>query len=63
MTKQASADNTSATYEVGDHVQYQAVGGSNVPNSTTQGEVTEVITGKESAGETGVQVNASTDDP
>ncbi|KAF5389026.1 hypothetical protein D9757_005090 [Collybiopsis confluens] len=62
MTKN-TASNTSATYDIGDHVQYQAVGGGNVPNSTTQGEVTDVITDKESAGETGVRVNASSDDP
>ncbi|KAF5335917.1 hypothetical protein D9757_015120 [Collybiopsis confluens] len=46
MTKN-TASNTSATYDIGDHVQYQAVGGGNVPNSTTQGEVTDVITDKE----------------
>ncbi|KIK61888.1 hypothetical protein GYMLUDRAFT_260462 [Collybiopsis luxurians FD-317 M1] len=65
MTKQTSADDTNATYEIGDHVQYQAVGGGNVPNSTTQGEVTEVITDKESADKSGVRNtgNASSDDP
>ncbi|KIK62900.1 hypothetical protein GYMLUDRAFT_242532 [Collybiopsis luxurians FD-317 M1] len=58
----SSANNTS--YSVGDHVKYQAVGGgNNVPNSATQGEVTEVITGKESAGDAGVTVNASSEDP
>lgn len=45
--------------QVGDHVEYQAIGGGNVENSTTTGEITEVVTSKASAGETGVKVNVS----
>ncbi|KAJ3750720.1 hypothetical protein DFH05DRAFT_109877 [Lentinula detonsa] len=51
------------TYETGDHVQYQAVGGGRGTTSTTTGEIEEVITQKQPAGETGVRVNASSDDP
>lgn len=45
--------------QVGDHVEYQAIGGGNVQNSTTTGEITEVVTSKAPAGETGVKVNVS----
>ncbi|KAF8168685.1 hypothetical protein K438DRAFT_1608290, partial [Mycena galopus ATCC 62051] len=49
--------------QVGDHVEYQAIGGGTVSNSTTTGEITEVVTSKAPAGETGVKVNASKDEP
>ncbi|KAG7099366.1 hypothetical protein E1B28_001222 [Marasmius oreades] len=54
---------TTQEYEPGDHVQYQAIGGGNASNSTTTGEVVEVVESKRPAGETGVKVNASKDDP
>ncbi|KAE9397238.1 hypothetical protein BT96DRAFT_884114 [Gymnopus androsaceus JB14] len=54
---------TTTTYDVGDHVQYQAVGGGNVENSTTTGEIVEVVTSKKPAGATGNTVNASEEDP
>ncbi|KAF5341401.1 hypothetical protein D9758_012255 [Tetrapyrgos nigripes] len=50
-------------YEVGDHVEYQAIGGGNVPNSTTTGEITDVVDSKAPAGDTGNRVNASASDP
>ncbi|KAK1233724.1 hypothetical protein PQX77_003104 [Marasmius sp. AFHP31] len=49
--------------EVGDRVEYQAIGGGNVENSTTTGVIVDIIEEKKPAGETGVQVNASEDDP
>ncbi|KAK7041415.1 hypothetical protein VNI00_009281 [Paramarasmius palmivorus] len=52
-----------ASYEVGDHVEYQAIGGGNVENSTTRGEILKIIESKQPAGESGVQVNASEDEP
>ncbi|KAJ6595134.1 hypothetical protein DFH09DRAFT_1305815 [Mycena vulgaris] len=58
-----STKNSAPEYEVGDHVEYQAIGGGNVENSTTTGEITEVVTSKAPAGETGVKVNASKDEP
>ncbi|KAJ4485852.1 hypothetical protein J3R30DRAFT_3697276 [Lentinula aciculospora] len=51
------------TYDVGDHVQYKAVGGGKGTTSTTQGEIKEVITHKQPAGDRGLQVNASAEDP
>ncbi|KAJ3721693.1 hypothetical protein EV361DRAFT_561009 [Lentinula raphanica] len=54
---------TETTYEPGDHVQYKAVGGGVGTTSTTTGEVEEVVTHKQPAGDTGVRVNASPDDP
>lgn len=56
--------NQAPEYEVGDQVQYQAIGGGNqVANSTTTGEIVEVVDSKRPAGETGVKVNASKEDP
>ncbi|KAH7873564.1 uncharacterized protein C8R40DRAFT_370073 [Lentinula edodes] len=51
------------SYNVGDHVQYQGIGGGNVENSTTHGEITDVVTDKQQAGSSGVTVNASAEDP
>ncbi|EEB90160.1 hypothetical protein MPER_11672 [Moniliophthora perniciosa FA553] len=51
------------SYKVGDRVEYQAIGGGNVENSTTSGEIVEIIESKQPVGETGVQVNASEDEP
>ncbi|KAF5368982.1 hypothetical protein D9758_002881 [Tetrapyrgos nigripes] len=51
------------TLQVGDHVEYHAVGGGNVPSSATTGEIKDVIDSKAPAGETGVRVNAPKDDP
>ncbi|KAJ7235611.1 hypothetical protein B0H12DRAFT_1141323 [Mycena haematopus] len=59
----SASKNSTAEYAVGDHVEYQAIGGGNVANSTTTGEITDVVTSKEPAGDTGVKVNASKDDP
>ncbi|KAK7058825.1 hypothetical protein VNI00_001449 [Paramarasmius palmivorus] len=51
-------------FKAGDRVEYQAVGGGkNVENSTTTGEITEVVDSKRPAGTQGVTVNASADDP
>ncbi|KAF7361467.1 DUF2945 family protein [Mycena sanguinolenta] len=58
-----TSKNSATEYAVGDHVEYQAVGGGTVTNSTTTGEITEVVTSKAPAGETGVKVNATKDDP
>ncbi|KIK62765.1 hypothetical protein GYMLUDRAFT_242409 [Collybiopsis luxurians FD-317 M1] len=58
----SQSKNVNPTYETGDHVQYQPVGGGNV-STTTQGEITEVVTSKQPAGDAGVRVNASADDP
>ncbi|KAF9261765.1 hypothetical protein L218DRAFT_1001295 [Marasmius fiardii PR-910] len=54
---------TEQSYKPGDRVQYQAIGGGNVENSTTTGEVVDVVDSKKPAGEAGVTVNASKDDP
>ncbi|KAJ4487800.1 hypothetical protein J3R30DRAFT_850636 [Lentinula aciculospora] len=45
------------SYNVGDRVEHQGIGGGNVENSTTHGEITSVVTNKEQAG------SASTEDP
>ncbi|KAL0057915.1 hypothetical protein AAF712_015427 [Marasmius tenuissimus] len=50
-------------HSVGDHVEYQAIGAGNVQNSTTSGVIVDTIAEKRSAGEAGVQVNASEDEP
>ncbi|KAJ1305274.1 hypothetical protein OPQ81_000302 [Rhizoctonia solani] len=52
-----------AQYKVGQRVQYTAVGGGNVENSATTGEITEVITEPEPAGTTGNTVRASEEEP
>ncbi|KAK7468286.1 hypothetical protein VKT23_002796 [Stygiomarasmius scandens] len=54
---------SSEQFNVGDRVEYQAIGGGNVENSTTHGEITGVVHSKEEAQESGVQANASQDDP
>ncbi|KAK1216201.1 hypothetical protein PQX77_021180 [Marasmius sp. AFHP31] len=53
----------SKSYQVGDHVEYQAIGASNVENSTTSGVIVHIFNEKRSAGEAGVQVNASEEEP
>ncbi|KAJ3725714.1 hypothetical protein EV361DRAFT_946639 [Lentinula raphanica] len=50
-------------YNVGDRVEYQGIGGGNVGNSTTHGEITDIITEKQPAGSSGNTVNASEQDP
>ncbi|THU96910.1 hypothetical protein K435DRAFT_663544 [Dendrothele bispora CBS 962.96] len=50
-------------FQVGDRVEYQAIGGGNVENSTTHGEITGIVESKEEAQKAGVQANASKDDP
>ncbi|ESK98348.1 hypothetical protein Moror_98 [Moniliophthora roreri MCA 2997] len=51
-------------FQAGDRVEYQAIGGGkNVENSTTTGEITEVVDSKRPAGSTGNTVNASSEDP
>ncbi|KAJ4485001.1 hypothetical protein C8J55DRAFT_509487 [Lentinula edodes] len=59
----SSNTNQTQTYEAGDHVQYKAVGGGKGTTSTTEGEIQEVITHKRPAGDTGVKVNATPEDP
>ncbi|CAE6527227.1 unnamed protein product [Rhizoctonia solani] len=54
---------TMAQYQVGQKVKYTAIGGGNVENSTTTGEIVEVLTAPEPAGETGVTVKATEDEP
>lgn len=50
-----------AKYNVGDRVEYHAIGGATGGNerSTTTGEIVEVITETQPAGSTGVTVKAS----
>ncbi|KAJ3803721.1 hypothetical protein F5876DRAFT_84596 [Lentinula aff. lateritia] len=55
--------NHTQIYEAGDHLQYQAIGGGKGTTSTTEGEIQEVITHKRPAGDTGVKVNATPEDP
>ncbi|CAE6465212.1 unnamed protein product [Rhizoctonia solani] len=52
-----------AKYQVGQKVEYTAIGGGNVENSSTTGEIIEVITEPEPAGTTGKTVKASEDEP
>ncbi|KAJ1305283.1 hypothetical protein OPQ81_000308 [Rhizoctonia solani] len=52
-----------AQYQVGQKVKYTAIGGGNVENSTTSGEILQVITDAEPAGESGVTVKASEEEP
>ncbi|KAJ3913104.1 hypothetical protein F5877DRAFT_84118 [Lentinula edodes] len=59
----SSNRNHTQTYEAGDHVQYQAIGRGKGTTSTTEGEIQEVITHKRPAGDTGVKVNATPEDP
>ncbi|CUA71211.1 hypothetical protein RSOLAG22IIIB_04515 [Rhizoctonia solani] len=49
--------------QVGQRVQYTAVGGGNVENSTTTGEIIQIITQAEPAGSTGKTVKASEEEP
>ncbi|PVF97150.1 hypothetical protein CPB86DRAFT_786137 [Serendipita vermifera] len=53
------------SYRPGDHVECYAIGGATGGNeqSSTTGEIVDVITSKQPAGETGVRVNASEDEP
>ncbi|KAJ3736104.1 hypothetical protein DFJ43DRAFT_1053445 [Lentinula guzmanii] len=51
------------SFNVGDRVEYQGIGGGNVENSTTHGEITEIVTEKQPAGDSGNVVNASSEDP
>ncbi|KAG8722755.1 hypothetical protein FRC08_010365 [Ceratobasidium sp. 394] len=53
----------STQYKVGQKVQYTAIGGGNVENSATTGEIIEVITTPEPAGTTGNTVQASEEEP
>ncbi|CAE6376889.1 unnamed protein product [Rhizoctonia solani] len=52
-----------AQYQVGQKVKYTAIGGGNVENSTTTGEIVEVITQPEPAGTSGNTVQASEEEP
>ncbi|KAF8699877.1 hypothetical protein RHS03_06911, partial [Rhizoctonia solani] len=52
-----------AQYQVGQKVKYTAIGGGNVENSTTTGEIVEVITSPEPAGTSGNTVQASEEEP
>ncbi|KIJ24310.1 hypothetical protein M422DRAFT_274952 [Sphaerobolus stellatus SS14] len=55
----------SKSYKVGDRVTYHAVGGGSAGtnNSTTTGEIIEIITERQPVGETGNTVNASEEEP
>ncbi|QRW00397.1 hypothetical protein RhiJN_28415 [Ceratobasidium sp. AG-Ba] len=48
---------------VGDKVKYTAIGGGNVENSATTGEIVEILTEPEAAGTTGNTVQASEEEP
>ncbi|THU90160.1 hypothetical protein K435DRAFT_781345 [Dendrothele bispora CBS 962.96] len=50
---------SSNQFSVGDRVEYQGIGGGNVENSTTHGEVTGIVQSKQEANEAGVQANVS----
>ncbi|EKM78071.1 hypothetical protein AGABI1DRAFT_114897 [Agaricus bisporus var. burnettii JB137-S8] len=52
-------------YKAGDRVKYHAVGGrsSGTDTSTTTGEIVDVLTEPQPAGETGVTAKASEDEP
>ncbi|KAK1233723.1 hypothetical protein PQX77_003103 [Marasmius sp. AFHP31] len=52
-----------SSYKVGDRVEYQAIGGGNVENSTTTGVIVDIIEEKQPAGDSGNTVNASEDEP
>ncbi|KAF8975455.1 hypothetical protein BDQ17DRAFT_1547074 [Cyathus striatus] len=55
-----------SSYKAGDRVEYRAIGGAPVKGnetSTTTGEIVEVITETQPAGETGVNVQASKNEP
>jgi len=53
----------SGSYNVGDHVEYQAIGGGNVENSTTTGKIVDILEETQHAGTTGVNVQASEEEP
>ncbi|KAF8636124.1 hypothetical protein AX17_003768 [Amanita inopinata Kibby_2008] len=52
-------------YKVGDHVQYHAVGTATAGTQTsiTTGEIVDVLTETQPAGETGVSIKASEQEP
>ncbi|KAK7468270.1 hypothetical protein VKT23_002780 [Stygiomarasmius scandens] len=54
---------SSNQFSVGDRVEYQGIGGGNVENSTTHGQITNIVESKQEAQEARVQANASKDDP
>jgi len=54
---------SSTQYKVGDKVSYHAIGGGNVPNSETTGEIVDVLTETAPAGSTGNTVEASDTEP
>lgn len=55
----------SETYEVGDRVEYYGIGGGTGGNeqSTTVGEICDILTERAPAGDTGVTVRASDENP
>lgn len=55
----------SESYEVGDRVEYYAIGGATGGNeqSTTVGEICDILTERAPAGDTGVNVRASDENP
>ncbi|KAF9073882.1 hypothetical protein BDP27DRAFT_1318314 [Rhodocollybia butyracea] len=59
-SKNESKNTYNGSFEVGDHVEYQPVVGS---GNATEGEITDVVTSKQPAGDRGLTVNASSDDP
>ena len=50
-------------FKEGDHVEYHPIGGGQENTATTTGTIKKILTEKQPAGETGVQVNASDDEP
>ncbi|KAF5345307.1 hypothetical protein D9758_008459 [Tetrapyrgos nigripes] len=54
---------SSQQFNVGDRVEYQGIGGGNVENSTTHGEITGFVQSKQEAQDAGVTANAAKDDP
>ncbi|KAF8310865.1 hypothetical protein DL93DRAFT_2084052 [Clavulina sp. PMI_390] len=53
----------SSSYEVGQKVEYHAIGGGNAENSSTTGVITQILTETDTAGSAGNTVQASEDEP
>ncbi|KAJ8076043.1 hypothetical protein PM082_022025 [Marasmius tenuissimus] len=55
-----SSNSKPTLHQVGDHVEYQAIGAGNVQDSTTSGIIVDIIDEKWPAGEAGAQVDVRT---
>ncbi|KAF9463561.1 hypothetical protein BDZ94DRAFT_1308675 [Collybia nuda] len=55
----------STAYKAGDHVEYRAIGGggSGTEQSTTRGQIVDVLTETQPAGDTGNTMRASSNEP